>query len=343
MRHLRGGTTSPISVRGARRSRRPTSTGMREVCRAASRRFRAREPAKGTLRFYADAARAPARSAAVRRRASTARAAYRRAARASCSTERALRSRRLRLPVAGRQPAGAAALPGGDLHAQRRVGDLAAARRNADATRSRRCLYGTQYRRMLRFEARALARFDGVLAVPTPTATRSRASIPAPRAAGARRPDRRRHGVLRAAPPSAAGARAPGLHRLDGLAAERRRDAVLLPRRSCRSIRAAEPDVDAHDRRPRADAGGPASWPRTRGVDVTGRVDDVRPYMRGRGGLRRAAADRRRHAAEDLRSDGDGQGRRLDDGRRRRAAGRPTASTSCSPTSRPRSRARSCT
>ena len=56
------------------------------------------------------------------------------------------------------------------------------------------------------------------------------------------------------------------------------------------------------------------------------------------GGLRRAAAHRRRHAAEDFRGDGDGQGGRLDDGRRRRAAGRRTASTSLH---RRRARARS--
>ena len=69
------------------------------------------------------------------------------------------------------------------------------------------------------------------------------------------------------------------LHRLHGLAAQRRRDAVLLPRRaaahprrraatcSCRS--------SAARRRRRS-----SSSPTQAGVTVTGRVDDVRPYMR---------------------------------------------------------------
>ena len=73
---------------------------------------------------------------------------------------------------------------------------------------------------------------------------------------------------------------------------------------------------------------GRAPTPAVRRLAAESRRAGHRPRRRraavhgGRGGLHRAAADRRRHAAEDLRGHGDGQGGRLDDGRRRGAAGR---------------------
>ena len=93
----------------------------------------------------------------------------------------ALRRRRLRLPAAGRQPAGPAAVPGDPVHAQRRGGDLAAARRDAANPVARRCST-QQWQRMLRFERDALARFDlraGRLG--RGSARRSRGSTRAPR------------------------------------------------------------------------------------------------------------------------------------------------------------------
>ncbi len=169
---------------------------------------------------------------------------------------------------------------------------------------------------------RTLARFDGVLAVSdcrprdlrtsvsgTPCAETSTSSRPAST------PSSSRHRTERAG-------RARNLvftGSMDWLPNE---DAMtyfcrdILPR-----IRAEEPDATLTivGRAPTPAVRRLAAEP---GVTVTGRVDDVRPYMRRRGGLHRAAPDRRRHAAENLRGDGHGQSGRVDDGRRRRPAGR---------------------
>jgi hypothetical protein len=101
----------------------------------------------------------------------------------------------------------------------------------------RRLLYGAQYRRMLRFERRSSARSTASWPCRMPIARPSRASIPAHRAAGHVVPTgvdteyfAPQHRRSRQQPH-------PDLHRLDGLAAERRRDALLLSRRSCRDPR----------------------------------------------------------------------------------------------------------
>jgi len=148
----------------------------------------------------------------------------------------------------------------------------------------RRALYGAQYRRMLRFEAQAIRRFDGVLAVSD--ADRETFARLYPGAA--------KHAVhvvptgvdttffapSSSAPDSASPAASRSLiftGSMDWLPNE---DAMLF---FCRDIlpliRAEEPDVTLS-------IVGRAPTPAVRrlaseqGVHVTGRVDDVRPYMR---------------------------------------------------------------
>ena len=212
---------------------------------------RGRTPAKGSLRFYAGVAAHlfdPLPYAVAKYRSAAYRALARGAARA-----RRLRRRRLRLPGAGGEPAADAAVPVGPVHAQRRGRDLAAPRRERHRAGVAGALYRQQWRRMLRFEGRTLARFDRVLAVSEADDRRSSGSTATSAAAHRRGRDRRRHELLHADARVVRAAEAPGLHRLDGLDAERGRDAVLLPRGA-----AAHPPGrarrDAVDRRPRADA-----------------------------------------------------------------------------------------
>jgi len=134
-----------------------------------------------------------------------------------------------------------------------------------------------------------------------------------------RRTNRRRYDVLRAVE-RAAVARASRVHRFDGLAAERRRDDVLLPRDP-----AAHPGrgtrCDGQHHRPRANTGRTPprrAVPRRRG-HWTGRRCPAARAPRRR--IRRAPPDRRRHAPQDFRGHGDGQGRRVDHDRRRRPSG----------------------
>ena len=188
------------------------------------------DPAKGTLRFYADAARYlvdPVPYAVAKYRS----AAYRGDASRNCS-------RRERfdavvcdfLPPLVNMPA-TAALPVDPLHAQRRGGDLAAARRDGDQPGRRGTCSAQQWQRMLRFERDALARFDLVLAVSEADGeTFERlypGSLRAPVHVVQTGVDTR---LLHAASPTPARRDAPRLHRLDGLAAERRRHALLRPR-----------------------------------------------------------------------------------------------------------------
>ena len=123
------------------------------------------------------------------------------------------------------------------------------------------------------------------------------------------------------APAASGGRAAHRLHRVDGLAAERRRRAVLLPRDS-----AAHPAAEGRtwcsrssDARRRPAVRRLAEATRDRG-DGPRRGCPAVPG--GVGGQRRAAAYRRRHAAQDLRSDGGGPRRRLDQRRRGGAADR---------------------
>ena len=177
MRHLARAPRDHLSVvRRPGRSRGATST----ACARSARELETvprRDPPKGTLRFYADAAAASRRSAAVRGRQvpiAAYRAAVRRAARrAAASTSSSATSccRPSTCPPA--------AVPGRALHAQRRGGDLAASRRDRGPARLRRLLYRAQWRRMLRFEAARAARSTACWRSRKPTATRSSGSIPA--------------------------------------------------------------------------------------------------------------------------------------------------------------------
>ena len=281
MRHLaRRHEITYLVVRRPGRSRRPTSTACARCARERRSRSRARDPAKGTLRVLRGRGAAPRRPAARTPSASTARARTGSGSRALLATGGFDLVVCDFLPPAVNLPE-RAALPGGALHAQRRAGDLAAARGDGATRAARGCSTAQQWRRMLRFEARDAARASTASSrCRTPTGDTFAAAL-SRRRCGSRctssRPASTPTTSRRA--PSAVRPRAPGLHRLDGLAAERRRDAVLLPRRSCRSSARDEPDVDADDRRPRADAGGASSSAAEHGVEVTGRVDDVRPYM----------------------------------------------------------------
>ena len=136
----------------------------------------------------------------------------------------------------------------------------------ADRPGRRSACCAQQWRRMLRFEGDDA----GALRLRARRLRRGSRDVRAPlsgrlRAPGARRPDRRRHRRIFAPRADApADARAHGLHRLDGLAAERRRMTVLLPRdpaadprrgagrRRCRIVgRAPTPAVQAAGRRAR--------------------------------------------------------------------------------------------
>ena len=276
------------------------------------------DPAKGTARFYARRRALPRRSACRMEWRSTART-HSGARSIGCFSERPLRRRRLRLPRAGRQPARAPSLPGDPLHAQRRGGDLAAARGERRqpgvpvparaAVAAHAALRTRRARRVSIWCSRCPRPTGDTFQRLYPDALRTPAHVV-------------QTGVDTAyfAPAARARtARAPGLHRVDGLAAERRRHAVLRARHSpAHPPGRARRHAEHH--RPRADAGGQASGRRRRHrSDRPGRR--CAAAHRRWSGLRRAAAHRRRDAAEDFRSDGDGQGRRLHHGRRRRAAG----------------------
>jgi sugar transferase (PEP-CTERM/EpsH1 system associated) len=153
-------------------------------------------------------------------------------------------------------------------------------RRHAETASSplRRALYRAQYRRMLRFEARTLARFDGVLTVSAadrdtfqriyPDAMRGPVHI-VPTGVDVE--------FFDASPSAPASKELVFTGSMDWLPNE---DAMLF---FCREIlplvRAEEPDV-------RLSIVGRAPTPAVTqlasdaGVVVTGRVDDVRPYMR---------------------------------------------------------------
>ena len=78
--------------------------------------------------------------------------------------------------------------------------------------------------------------------------------------------------------PFAAGGAGHRLHRRDGLPAECRRGALVRARRACRRCAALRRAARFCDRRRQPDAGGAATG-RTAGVQVTGRVPDMRPYL----------------------------------------------------------------
>src|SRR5262249_54224640 len=95
-----------------------------------------------------------------------------------------------------------------------------------------------------------------------------RAAVSRPRRqARPRRPDRGPDGLLRA--DGRRRSRPYGVHRIDGLAAERRRHDVLLSRGSAEDTRRGAGRDAQHHRKLGEIAG----------VEVTGRVDDVRPHI----------------------------------------------------------------
>ena len=201
--------------------------GMREVCRRLETVPRT-DAAKGTLRFYADAARYlvdPLPYAVAKYRS----AAY--AARSVELLERGgVRRRRLRLPSAGANLPATLPRAVGPVHAQRRGGDLAAARRDRRQSGQARAADRSSGGACCASSAKRWRGSTSCSPCQRPTATRSSGSIRgALRHARPRRADRRRYGVLHA-DAWARTPRPPRLHRIDGLAAERGRHAVLRPR-----------------------------------------------------------------------------------------------------------------
>ena len=233
-----------------------------------------------------------------------------------------LRRDRLRLPAAGREPAGSAALPRGRLHAQRRGRDLAPARRAGhqrrleapDRRSSGTACCASRRRRLARFDLRA-RRVGGR----RPDA--SRASIPN----SVKRPVHVvQTGVdtdyfLPIGRPAPERAHLVFTGSMDWLPNEDGMT-VLLPRHP-----AADPPGgtrgDAQHRRPLRRRRRSASWRRFRASRSPAGSTTCGRTSRGAAVYVVPAADRRRHAAEDFRGDGDGQGGRVDDGRRRGAAG----------------------
>ena len=223
--------------------------------------------------------------------------------RAGTAATGALRRGRLRLPAAGREPAAPAAVPRHPLHAQRRGGDLAPARRDGDQP------------------GRAPPARPAVAAHAALRARRARALRSRARRVGGRRRDtfERLYPAHCAAPvhvvqtgvdtqyfspcPPTPARRAHLVFTgsMDWLPNE---DGMLyFVRDILPHVRQAEPEATLS-------IIGRAPTPAVRklaeqhGVEVTGSVDDVRPHIAARHRLRRPAAHRRRHAAEDLRGDG---------------------------------------
>ena len=279
MRHLARATRSPISRSRSRASRRPTSRACARS-RRASRRSRARSRPKGTLRST------PTRRCTSSIRCPTPSASTARARSGSgstrCSTTQAFDLivcdflfPAVNLPK--RLPCPAV------IFTHNVESEIW--RRHAE-TQDRRHRHGCSTARSTggccATRRRTLARFDGVLAVSD--ADRETFARALPRRhppAGPRRPDRRRHRLLRAGADPQSAIRNPQsifTGSMDWLPNE---DAMLY---FCRDIlpliRAEEPDVTPVDRRPRADARGRSGSPTSTASHVTGRVDDVRPYMR---------------------------------------------------------------
>ena len=324
----RGGTGSPCSPRTARR-RAGGAGGRAARLRAGRRRCPHRLPKQGS------AALRPGAGAVVGSRR----------CRSTCSKWRVPGARALRvarlidagevdlcvadfLAAVPNVPLGAARA-GRPLRAQRRAHDLEAPRARSSAARWRRVLLELEWRKMRRYEARACAR-----APPDRGGVRGRPRAPGrswrPARASARSPpaSTRRTSRPDGAPEAPAGSSSP----VHGLVPERGRHAALPRRRSCRAIRREVPDVSLTvvGRNPSARLRAAAAAAGRRGHRHRRR----RAAVRGRGrGLRRAAARRRRHAAQDLRGPGHGQGGGLHHGRRGGPAARPRRALPARPTS----------
>ena len=188
-----------------------------------------------------------------------------------------------------------------------------------------RPLLAQQWRRMLRFEAQRTARVR-------PGAGRLRSGWRDVRSSLPRRAEAARSTSCRPASTPSISARSPR----EAIAAMRRRTSSSPARwtgcrtktacstssaRSCRGFVPRPTGRDAQHHRPRTRRRPSSGLPNEAGIEVTGRVDDVRPHVADGHRLHRAAAHRRRHAAQDFRSHVDGQSRRLHDHRRRRTSG----------------------
>ena len=289
--------------------------GMGEVC-ADLHTIPRTDPAKGTARFYADAARYlvdPVPYGVAKYRSEAFRS----------TVDRLFRERRFDavvcdflVPVVNMPDR----LPCPGILFTHNV-EAEIWRRHAENARNpvSRFLLGQQWRRMLRFERTALGRFDLVLAVSEadrdtfqrlyPDTLRTPAHVVqtgvdtayfAPAAA----PERRAHLVFTGS--------MDWLPNEDGMQYFVR---DILPR-----IRQVEPDATLS-------IIGRSPTPAVKrladdaGIEVTGRVDDVRPHIAAGAVYVGAASHRRRDATEDFRSDGDGKSRGLHHCRRRRAAG----------------------
>jgi sugar transferase (PEP-CTERM/EpsH1 system associated) len=254
--------------------------GMREVASEVIT-IPLRTPAKGTAAFYFDAARhlVDPRPYAVARYGSE---AYRKAVRDALARTAFDLIVCDFLPPAVNLPA---SLPCPAVLFTHNVESEIWRRHAATASNvARRALYGAQYRRMLRFEAQAIRRFDGVLAVSDADRDTFARLYPG----AARHPihvvptgvDTAFFAPSSSAPDSASPAASRSLiftGSMDWLPNE---DAMIF---FCRDIlpliRTEEPDVTLSivGRAPTPAVRRLAAEP---GVHVTGRVDDVRPYMR---------------------------------------------------------------
>ena len=203
-------------------------------------------PAKGTLALLRRRRALPRRSGCPTRSRKYRSAAYRHA----LSSAARQRARSIAVVcdflVAGREPAGAAALPVDSLHAQRRSGDLAAARGERDATRCTRAPARAAVAADAPLRAGRAARAS-IWCSPCPTPTGDTFARLYPGALAAGRTSCRRAWTpptsLRPPARRRREPRAPRVHRLDGLAAERRRDALLRAAKSCRGFAPSEPGV----------------------------------------------------------------------------------------------------
>ena len=293
-------------------------SGMREVCSRIETVAR-RDPAKGSLKFYVDAARYvvnPLPYAVAKYRSRV----YQRIVRELLDRGRFdVVVCDFLFPIVNLP----ASLPCPSVLFTHNV-ESEIWRRHADTQKGwlQRALLRTQWRRMLKCEASALARFDVVLAVSDADATTLRTLYGRQLSAPVH--------VVKTGVDTAFFAPDPTVRSdpahlvftgsMDWLPNE---DAIvhfcaeILP-----LIRQAEPDVTLSVVG-RAPTPAVRKLARAGSIEVTGRVDDVRPHMARAGVYVCAAPDRRRDPAQDLRSDGDGKSHRLHDSRGRGSARHP--------------------
>ena len=162
--------------------------------------------------------------------------------RRACATDGRRGRAGLRLPEPVRQPAAPrVALRHRALSAQRRGDDLASGTTRCSRTRSKKAyLYG-QWRKARAYERAACRRFDHVVAVSREDREMMQRDYGLEAVSDV--PTGVDTEYFRPRATERARAAQSRLHRLDGLAAERRRDPVLHRPRSCRSSNAQVPDA----------------------------------------------------------------------------------------------------